>query len=90
MKNPFENALLLAMQYPDTFERPSDFELNNLKINDYVKVCNSEERFWVKITEFKDNNIIGVVSNDLVLTENHGLKCYDEVTFTKDNIYSIN
>ena len=89
MKYPFENALLMAMQNPDTFHRPSEFELNNLKIDDYVKVCNSSERFWVKIIKINPNNIIGIVSNDLVLTHIHGLKCYDEIIFHKDNIYDI-
>ena len=73
------------------FEIPNNEEIANIKLGDFVKVCASSERFWVKV-EFIDLNnrtIYGVVDNELVNTEEHGLKLGDSIEVKTENIYSI-
>ena len=87
--NLFANAQELAEQYPDTFKVPTATELATLRKGLYVKICAEGERFWVKIERILDDKIEGVIDNDLVRTNSHGLKCYDRVRFTSSNIYQI-
>ena len=72
---------------PDTFEVPDSKKLENLKLGDTAKICNGEERFWVKITEINDDTIIGTVNNALVDTSKYNYEDY--VSFKKTHIYDI-
>ncbi|MBK7362631.1 MAG: DUF2314 domain-containing protein [Micavibrio sp.] len=91
----FEDAQNMKRLYPATFEAPSEKELNNLNIKDFVKVCvrvpNREEgmpeseRFWVEITKIDGDTITGKVSNDLVYIK---LKHQELISFHKNNVYS--
>ena len=76
-------------QHPDTFFVPSKRELNNLKPLDTVKVACNGERFWTIITEIKKSYITVKVENDLLFTEEHGIKYGDIIRFKIDNIFSI-
>jgi DNA-binding protein YbaB len=99
MKKPtFEDAQQMKKNFPQTFEAPSQEELDSLKINDSIKVAVlfdskgndvTAERFWVLITKIENDTITGTVDNDLVKTVFHGLKLDDTITFEKKNIYSI-
>ena len=90
MKNEkLVNAKEMATNNPDNFERPDNKKLNELSVGDFVKVCASPERFWVKITERKDDNFKGIVDNALIATDKHGYEIDDEIEFHKYNIYSI-
>ena len=97
----YENAQEMAILYPETFEAPSKEDLENLKVDDFVKVCikipkKSEasninlpesERFWVKITKIENDTIEGKVSNtNLIFIDLH---YQDLIKFKKENIYSI-
>lgn len=87
--NLFVNAQEIAAQHPDTFKVPTAIELAKLKKGSYVKICAEGERFWVKVERILDDKIEGIIDNDLVHTNRHGLKCYDRVRFTSSNIYQI-
>jgi uncharacterized protein YegJ (DUF2314 family) len=98
MKNyNFVNAQEMHKLHPKTFEVPSDEELNNIKIGDFVKICIygklepdfsdiDNERFWVEVTEINNDEIIGTVDNELVEVD---LKYGEKIKFKKENIYSI-
>lgn len=85
----------MRIKYPDTFEAPIKEDLDNLKIGDFVKVCiripnrvgemPKSERFWVEITEIKEDVITGKVSNDLIYLD---LSHQETISFVKNNIYS--
>ena len=86
----FVDAQQMHKEHPDTFDVPSQDELDNLKIDDSVKVCaNHAERFWVTITEINGEKITGLIDNDLLYTNTHGLKFQDIITFFKCHIYDI-
>jgi len=83
------NAKYMSEQYPETFDVPSDTELNNLKSGDLVKICVNRERFWVEIISINQDKILTRIDNDLIFTDEHGLSLNDELTISKHNIYSI-
>lgn len=97
-KLTFGDAQQLKKEFPQTFEAPSQEELDSLKINDSIKVAvlfdskentATAERFWVLITKIENDTVTGTVDNELVKTAFHGLKLDDTITFEKKNIYSI-
>ena len=84
----FINAKEMAEKYPKTFEVPCEGCLQDLQVNDYVKICPGEERFWCSVISIdKENRTIkGAVANTLI--------CYDwkpghELEFGFDNVYQI-
>lgn len=86
----FVNAKDMHDEYPDTFDAPSDYQLRKLKAGDFVKVCaNGIERFWVIVTAVEGRTVTGIVNNDLVYEDDHGLECDDEIRFHRDCIYQI-
>src|SRR4051812_13850485 len=89
MKNQFVDAQEMHREHPTTFEVPPDTELAAIKAGDPVKVCTSDERFWVTVTEVAEHRIAGTVDNDLVFTDVHGLGYGDAISFTRENVYSI-
>ena len=44
-------------QSPESFDAPSNEELDNLKKGDTVKVCNGKERFWTIILSITKDKI---------------------------------
>jgi len=82
----FINAQEMAKKYPDTFKVPSLEELSKIKQDDLVKVCLNSERFWVKIVEVHEDEIIGEVDNQLFEEQPFGLG--DIITFKREHIYS--
>lgn len=87
MKNKFLNAQEMAKLHPATFEAPTTEDLEKVKVGDYVKVSTGDERFWVEVTKVDGSKISGEINNDLVCTDNHGLKCGDKIEFNKECIY---
>jgi hypothetical protein len=87
--NPrLSNAQSLAKQYPETFEVPSQEQLNNLNAYDTVKICRNGERFHVTILYIdKDGVLYGQVDDKLVLVKS--FRQGDILKFEKKNIYSI-
>jgi hypothetical protein len=54
-----------------------------------VKVCVENECFWVEITELSKKLVTGRVDNDMVFTDEHGLKYNDTVNFAKKHIIEV-
>ena len=79
----FINAQELAKRYTDTFEVPSIEQLNKLRIDNYVKICNGKERFWVKLTNINDDNLTGIVVSYLVFDATYNLGSM--IHFTKNS-----
>ena len=82
------NAQEQTKLYPDTFEAPSQSELESLTETDYAKICVSGERFWVLITKVEKNTIEGTVDNILICSDEHNLYYGDLVKFSKKHIYA--
>lgn len=85
----FENAQENAIKFPNTFQAPSEAELKEIKVKDFVKVCIGGERFWTIVEAIEGDSIKGIVNNDLVFTRIHGLKDTDPVVFKMENVYAI-
>ena len=99
MKYELTNAQKMAINHPTTFGAPDKKDLGNLMAGMHVKICANfkndndnwveAERFWVKIERIIKDEIEGIIDNDLVFTDRHGLRCYDSIKFRPDNIYQI-
>lgn len=93
MKPKFEDAIALSIKHPETFSVPTTEDIDNVSkgIYTHVKVAIGGERFWVIVTSIDtDEQIIkGEINNDLLFTEQHGLKCGDEVELKYSNVYSL-
>lgn len=85
----YENAQKLAREFPDSFDVPAKQELVQIKKGSIVKVCSCGERFWTTVYKVEGHRIFARVDNDLVHFEKHGLSYGDEISFKKDNVYSI-
>ena len=75
-------------KHPDTFYAPSQELLDLLTSDDqWVKVCENRERFWVEVKEVDGDKISGCVDNDLVFE--HDFKCGDTINFEKRHILQM-
>ena len=83
----FLDAQQKNRDYPRTFSVPSKKQLDKIKPDQNVKVCENQERFWVEVTEINGHKITGRVNNDLVLT--HSFKCDDIISFETKNVMGI-
>jgi|LakMenE18May11ns_1017448.scaffolds.fasta_scaffold9959639_25 hypothetical protein len=84
------DAYDMSQKCPDTFSIPSDDEIRLIKPNTFVKVCvEGKERFWVEVKLIEGDKLIGEVNNELVFTDQHGLKLKDLIEFEVLNIYDI-
>lgn len=88
-KTIFENANALHLKYPDKFEIPSPEQIKALKVGNFVKICASGERFWVKLTEINEGKYTAIVVNELLYTDIHGIKINDKIEFETKHIYSV-
>lgn len=84
----FVDAQEMGRKHPDTFEVPTNEELDAIKKGDSVKICDEEagERFWVTVDEIDGNKITGFVNNQLVSSDLH---YGDLISFETRHIYSI-
>ena len=80
------NVNEMNSKYPNTFDIPTQNELENITIGDTVKISNGFERFWVEIKEITNLYLIGRVDNELITNE---YSLNDYVMFEKRNIYDI-
>jgi len=81
------NVKIINQHNPDTFEIPTNKELDEIKNGYSVKISNGLERFWVSIIEVKKLYLIGKIDNKLVHCHNYNYGNY--VMFEKHNIYDI-
>jgi len=83
----FTDAVAMNKSNPQTFEVPTDQEIDQLNVGDNIKVSLGKERFWILITKKKrDKNFVGIVDNDVLQP---GLKCGDVVTVERRHIYNF-
>lgn len=87
-EDKWEDAQTLAILNPITFEALPQKHLNQLRIQDMVKISNGGERFWVTIDAICDDEIVGTVDNHLI-SENLDYNYGDKVRFHKKNVYQI-
>ena len=85
----FVNAQEMATKHPETFEAPTTEELDNIFVGDTVKVSVLGERFWCEVVEVNSEVIKARVDNDLIFTDEHGIRYMDIIQFEKKNVYSI-
>ena len=87
----FADAQAMALLHPTTFEAPDRADLAAIKPGYYIKVC-AGERFWVKVTEVDttgdDLAFAGVVDNDLICTDSHGLSLGSVVRVSYRHVYA--
>lgn len=83
------DAQQLHKDFPETFKVPSQEALNILAQGDLIKICVSDERFWVRIENIQGDKVTGHIYSDLVRTQYHGLKANDRIEFEKKHICSI-
>ena len=81
------DATKMAKEYPRTFDLPSKKAVKDLGIGDFAKVSADGERFWVRVTGRKGKKIEGVVDNDVVLGQRHGLALGDKISFETKNLF---
>lgn len=84
-KYKFVNVAKLNKEHPNTIKTPSIDQ--NLNIGDTVKISNGKERFWVQLTHVKNNNLQGIIKNELL--DETLYKYGDKVNFKTKNIYDI-
>jgi len=77
----------------ETFKIPSKKEIQNIKVDDRIKICNGIERFFVKVVnvEYTDDGEVdcmsAVITTDLVYEYPY---TYGDMVFVyPNNIYSI-
>lgn len=83
---------------PTTFEAPSLQDLEALKPDSLIKIHLEflgrdqppvqGERFWVKLTDVGEN-LTGLIDNELVFTDLHGLELSDQITFERRHVYQV-
>ena len=89
-ETPFTNARELKKENPNTFFAPSEEHLKTIEVGDSVKVSTGGERFWMTVSELTpEEGVIGIVDNDLICSEDHGLFFEDKVAFKLENIHNI-
>ena len=59
----FTDAWKQAQENPGTFQLP---DLTDIKVGGHVKVCHSNERFWIWVESLADQVITGRVVNHLI------------------------
>lgn len=94
MKHDFHKASELAAQFPGQISAPSKEMLNILTVGMCVKVGVGEfgkgsEAFWVELTDVRANSLSGIIVNELIHTNTHGLTAGDEVTFEPACVFGI-
>lgn len=95
-----ENAELLRANSPEKFKLPSKEEIDNLKVEEIVKLrflfwenddSTSQrvtgEGMWVTITNISGNELSGLLGNTPVRSKI--LKSHDTIEFNRENICSI-
>lgn len=82
------NAQEMAKKYPETFEAPTQEDLNLVNVGDFVKLCfNDRERMWVQVTYRNGDKLKGTLANDPILIKD--LKYGDLIDFKLENIYTL-
>ena len=81
------DAQQMAKENPETFEAPTEQELEAIEVGWTVKVSNGQERFWNEVLEKGDGYLLVKVDNMLVYRRGYNLG--DILKIEKRNIYEI-
>ena len=84
-----EDAHAMSILHKSTFKQPSKSQFERLEVGDFAKVNASRERFWCRVCFINGEDIIGIVDNELVNSEQHDLYQDDLIYFKNINIYEI-
>lgn len=74
-------------EYEFLFDLPKEDDLMKIQIKDLVKISNGRERFFVSVTEIRNDCMIGIVNNHL--KGQYDYVYGDSVCFEKRHIFSI-
>jgi hypothetical protein len=87
---PYEDAVELAKQFPDTFHRMSNDELMaEIKVGSFVKISTGNERFWCQVKEIVGEELYAIINNDLLYRCAHGLSDGDLLKIHINNVYNV-
>lgn len=82
------DARLMRMQHPETFQAPTEEQLDAIVPGDSVKVSNGKERFFVKVTEVLPHGALrGVVDNYLLGTAMYDYG--DTIAFRREHVFVV-
>lgn len=85
-------------RHPSTFEIPPKSMKDGLQAGDSVKIAvnwrqdgpgPAGERFWVHVTEINNEEIKGLIDNDLVCSDAHNLFIGDTISFRREHVLDI-
>lgn len=86
----FINGEEMAREHPETFEIPTLEERSSVKPGQFIKVGANGERFWLRVASvMEDGSYCGIVDNDLVRSDEHGLYLGDDVIVGKEHVLDI-
>jgi len=84
----FINAVERNKQNPDTFQIPSEEQLDKMEPGFHIKIGHSEERFWAEVSSIEDSgSIYAIVDNDLVFE--HPFKYGDKILVQRCHIMDM-
>jgi len=86
--NWLSDAQEMHTQHPDTFWAPSTEELDAIKPDMHVKICDNEQRFWCTVKSTSGAHVVGVVA-DQTGHEDRGYGFGQNVTFEKRFVYAF-
>ncbi len=78
------DAQEMAIQHA-TFYAPTEEQINEIRIGNIVKICNTRERFWVRIIEIDGEYLYGDIRDILMI--DRGYDFGDTVRFERKHIY---
>lgn len=82
------NAQQMHQEYPDSFDVPTKEDLRSITVNDYVKISNGQERFWIQICEKCTRGYLrGIVMNRLIFHTNYTIG--DIIQIHERHVYDI-
>lgn len=87
MRSYFLDAQAMHRAHPDTFDAPSDVELDAVDEGDCVKVCAQAERFWIRVNKVTPTGFDGEVWNHL--TARHRLRLRDRVSVERRHVLAV-
>jgi len=79
----------LAIRIPTLRNNPNgvEFSLSDIPVGSIVKICDGEERFWVRVTEIGTDCYFGEIINNLICDKGYGRG--DMVVFNLEHIYDV-
>jgi len=83
------DAQAMHREHGDRFQVPSPEALAEINVGYFAKVCAEPERFWVLVTALFGDRLRGIIDNDLLKSDDHGLHCGDIIEFELRHVHAI-